>query len=360
MRHAALRALLNQQDDGQLHSWMLKRVQNDSSESSLPLVAILLAAAGDAQDILDHLNKVFKANPSKLVSMISVVEVLGGWPDPAAVRGLKNVTRLDAFPKALGLKRAVAKALIDIPLKDSVPTLIDLMGSAEGELVTPIGDYLNKISGESYAADNSSWKQWWQKNGDSFSYPSFTAVLADRDPRMGRDLPRFYGMPITAKRLIFVIDTSGSMAGAKIQNAKKELMQAIQNLPPKTEFNLIVFNSKVYVWSSRLVEATEDAKNRALNHVNGLPVGGETATYDALLVALEMRVEAIYLLTDGQPTKGKIVRPDAIAAAIRTQNRLQGSSINTIGLGTGPDFTVFSRFLQALAAQNHGLYRKVN
>src|SRR5262249_28615335 len=248
---------------------------------------------------------------------------------------------------------AVAKALMDIPLKETVPVLIDSMASGEGELVAPIGDFLNKITGQTYSTDVTAWRSWWQRNGETFNYPPPTvtsSVPAANEMRMGRDVPRYYGMPITARRLIFVIDVSGSMAGLKIMQAKKELMQAIQKLPPKTEFNMIAFSSKVHVWSPRLVEASDEAKKRALAYVYSLPVGGETATYDALVVALEMRVESIYLLTDGEPTRGKIVRPEAIAAAIRMQNRLQGTSINTIGIGTGPDFTIFSRFLQALAA----------
>jgi uncharacterized protein YegL len=309
---------------------------------------------------MDYLNKTFKANPAKLVALFPFVEALEGWSDPAAVRALTRVAQFDAYPKTLGLRRCVVKSLIGIRHKDAVPALIELMSPTDGELLFQIGEYLNKITGEPYGTDIAGWKEWWPKNKDGFSYPSAKSLPPAKGPKAEQDGPRYYGLQIHAKRLIFVIDTSGSMAGPKLVNAKKELLQAIQKLSPKAEFNIIVFNAKVYVWSPKMVEATEAAKKRAQAFVYDLPVGGATVTYDALEAALNMRIESIYLLTDGEPTKGKIVRPPAIVAAIRTQNRLQGTSIHCIGLGVGPDAGIFSQFLKALSEQNHGEYRKVD
>jgi len=169
----------------------------------------------------------------------------------------------------------------------------------------------------------------------------------------------YYGIPIRAQRLVFVIDTSGSMAGPRLARAQKELVQAVNQLPVRAMFNIIVFNSTFAMWSPKPVPATDAVKKRATAFVAGLFAKGQTCTYDALKAALDLKVESIYVLTDGAPTNGAIVRPDAILAAVQAQNRLVGSSIHVIGIAPGPDEGIFNRFLQALAAQNHGQYRKI-
>jgi Mg-chelatase subunit ChlD len=166
-------------------------------------------------------------------------------------------------------------------------------------------------------------------------------------------------LPIRARRLVFIIDSSGSMAGPRMVNAHKELIQAVQKLPGSTEFNIVWFNNRVGAWSPRLVSATDDAKRKAAAFVGSLVPAGSTWTYDALQAALNLKEESIYLLTDGQPTGGQLVAPDAIVAAVRRQNLLQGTSIHTIGIDTGSDESPFSRFLKSLAEQNHGQFRKV-
>jgi hypothetical protein len=359
VRHAALKALVRQQDEPQVRAWMVKKSQG-SSDGSPVLLGVLLAGTPDPQDLLDFLDKAFKKDPDRLLPLFPVIEEFGTWQDPAAVRALTHLTRLKCFPETLGLQRTIVAALLGVRQRDAVPVLIDLMARLEGELLFQIGAHLNGIAGKEYEADAAVWKKWWQQNNEQFEYPSSGGVAAVKNPKPDPSSPRYYGLPIYAKRVAFVIDTSGSMLGPKIINAKKELIGAIQRLPAGSEFNIIVFNSRVYVWSPKPVEATDDAKKRATAYVIGLPVGGSTVTYDALKAALDLRIESIYLLTDGEPTRGQIVRPDSIVAAIRGQNRLLGVSIHCIGLSVGPDTGVCSLFLKTLAEQNHGQYRKVD
>lgn len=359
VRHAALRALLRLEDDAQTRVWMVKKAQG-ITESGPILLGVLLAGTADPQDLLDFIDKAFKSDRERLLALFPVIEEFGSWPDPAAVRALTHLTRLKCFAVTLGLQRSVIGALSGVRHRDAVPVLIDLMARLDGELLFQIGDYLNKITGKDLEADAGVWKKWWQQNSESFEYPSSGAAANAKKVAPDPGSPRYYGLSIRAKRVVFVIDTSGSMLGPKIINAKKELVGAIQRLPAGSEFNIIAFNSKVYIWSPKPVEATDDAKKRATAFVIGLPVAGSTTTYDALKAALELRIESIYLLTDGEPTRGEIVRPPAIVTAIRAQNRLLGVSIHCIGLSVGPDNGIFSLFLKALAEQNHGQYRKID
>jgi uncharacterized protein YegL len=172
--------------------------------------------------------------------------------------------------------------------------------------------------------------------------------------------PSYYGIPINAKKVIFIIDTSGSMKGQRIINARKELIRTIDELPTSTSFNLVGFNSELSVWNSKLVTASPEVKTKATKWINQQDPEGATFTYDALKATLDQQPEAVYLLTDGEPTGGTFVAPDAILDAIRQTNRYRRTTIHVIGVNPGPEDGVFSQFMKNLAAQNWGQYRRVD
>ncbi len=62
-------------------------------------------------------------------------------------------------------------------------------------------------------------------------------------------------------------------------------------------------------------------------------------------------VEAVYLLTDGAPSSGKLIDMDEIRRAVRSQNAERLVRVNTIQIGGGRRET---SFLRGLAAENHG------
>ncbi len=139
----------------------------------------------------------------------------------------------------------------------------------------------------------------------------------------------FFGLPVTADHVVFVIDTSGSMVLldrpgghalseadlrradpgdpvvrdlARITRAKTELAAAIAGLRPDQRFNVIAFASDVRTWRQDLVVADDAARASALAFVEALTPGGLTRTREALEAALaHPTVEAIYLLSDGAP-----------------------------------------------------------
>ena len=166
-------------------------------------------------------------------------------------------------------------------------------------------------------------------------------------------------MTIYARRVVFVIDISGSMEGPRLQAAKEELLGAIAGLPEQASFSIVAFSSHVWVWQSGLIPATPAAKETARAYVQGLRARGETAASDALDAAFRFDTEAVFFLTDGQPNAGKIRSPGGILAALTPANRGRRISVYTIGIAPGPPGGVFDTFLSRLAEENWGLYRRV-
>ena len=135
-------------------------------------------------------------------------------------------------------------------------------------------------------------------------------------PKRRAGTPSYYGLSIQARRIVFVIDISGSMRGPRLEAAQRELMQAIDKLPEKTSLSIVAFSDRTTIWRKTLMPATPQTKQTAKNFVYLLRAGGRTAAYDALEAAFRFDAEAIYFLSDGEPNAGKIPRPDAILKAV--------------------------------------------
>jgi hypothetical protein len=170
----------------------------------------------------------------------------------------------------------------------------------------------------------------------------------------------YYGIPLYAQRLVFVLDTSSSMRGPRIAAAVRDLTAAVTGLSESVSFSVVAFNNDVFVWQKKLVPATLANKRAANYWIENQELRPMTASYDALAAAMQFDAEAIYFLTDGAPYGGEITSPPDIIDAISRMNRVRRESIYSIGIGVGPEGSVFDLFLKTLAQENYGLYKRVD
>jgi Ca-activated chloride channel family protein len=131
--------------------------------------------------------------------------------------------------------------------------------------------------------------------------------------------PRFAvpGERTAAKNVVLVLDSSGSMSGAKIRQAKEAARFVLDHLDRRDGFTLIDFDDGATAFSDGLVPATEENVGRALKFVDGIEDSGGTNINDALLGALSRmrdgeRPGYILFLTDGLPTVGTTGTPDIL------------------------------------------------
>ncbi|XP_050014099.1 inter-alpha-trypsin inhibitor heavy chain H4 [Alexandromys fortis] len=173
-------------------------------------------------------------------------------------------------------------------------------------------------------------------------------------------------LPTMPKNVIFVIDKSGSMLGRKIQQTREALIKILNDLSPKDQFNLIVFNGKETQWRPSLVKASEENVKEATGYASKIEADGWTNINDAVLSAVELldasnraeklppdSVSLIILLTDGEPTQGE-TNPTTIQKNVQEaiNNRY---SLFCLGFG----FNVHYPFLEKLAQDNGGLARRI-
>ena len=144
---------------------------------------------------------------------------------------------------------------------------------------------------------------------------------------------------IVPKDVAFVLDTSGSMAGQKLDQAKKALSFCVENLNDADRFEIIRFSTETEPLFDKLADASKENRSRANNFIKELkPIGG-TAIDDALKQALALRSEkserpfVVIFLTDGLPTIG-VTSEDQIAGNVKKNS---GGDARVFCFGIGHD-----------------------
>src|SRR5690606_33818159 len=141
-------------------------------------------------------------------------------------------------------------------------------------------------------------------------------------------------------------------AATRLDWAKHELRRAVAGLPPDTLFNVVRFASRAEPWRDELTPPEPGVKKSLDATLAKLEANGGTNVFDALLLALENdAVDEIFLLSDGQPSSGRLTDPAAIVDVVTERNRFRWVRIHTIYMGGGD-----SEFMAALAERNNGRY----
>lgn len=144
---------------------------------------------------------------------------------------------------------------------------------------------------------------------------------------------------VMAKDVVFVLDSSGSMAGNKLEQAKKALEFCVANLNERDRFEVLRFSTETETVFQGMVAATADHRDKATRFIRGLKPLGGTAINDALKEALALRSEGderpfvVIFLTDGLPTVGE-TNIDRIVANVSAET---GGSTRIFSFGIGHD-----------------------
>jgi Ca-activated chloride channel family protein len=158
----------------------------------------------------------------------------------------------------------------------------------------------------------------------------------------------------TPKQVTFVVDTSGSMAGEKFEQAQNMLRYCLENLNPDDTFQLITFSSDVDALFDEPQPATREKVRQALAWVDELRASGNTNISGALERALDDpaspdRPHAIIFATDGLPTQG-IEDTDGIVEIVRRGVSDGDRRIFAFGVG----YDVNTHLLDGIARRGRG------
>lgn len=264
---------------------------------------------------------------------------------------------LPVFEKALSSKKwpirvTAIRGLSGLKTKQSVDLLVDQMADESGRLRAECVDALKGMTGKSLGYVPEAWKAWWTANRAAFSFDAPAEAQAQ-----GVGFTTYHGVPVLSERIVFCLDMSGSMAaevdgGTRMEQAKREISRVLSSLGKDAQVNVLFFDDQIAPWQRKLTGIRSNLK-RALAMVAKINPRGTTNIYDTLETAFQHKdVDTIYLLSDGDPTDGKIVSPVDILVSIRRINRVRQIVIHTISFGPSP-------FMKLLAQQNGGEYVEI-
>lgn len=173
----------------------------------------------------------------------------------------------------------------------------------------------------------------------------------------------FYGLEIMETNVIFLVDCSRSMRGEKIEHLRKEVNAALAGMSATNRFVVIPFGGyDPAMFPPRgLTVLSSLQRGRAAKYMARQRAAGKTPMLQAIkstfprvinrAAAAGLRVDAIYLLSDGEASDAK---PEKLLEEVDRINRKTRVRIHTISMGQA------SQLLQDLAVRNEGRHRTVS
>ena len=174
----------------------------------------------------------------------------------------------------------------------------------------------------------------------------------------------FFGTYAPGQRFVFVIDSSSSMLqGTRWPTLRRELTRAIRGLSPDQEFFVISFDIGAHPMFNKLppvgkfLPPTDESLYRLNTWLNGIQHQGSTCPASSIGIALRLKPDAIFLLSDGEIQ-------DTTIQELRLHNRTESQQskrkvaipIHTVLLhspiGAGP--------LKTIADENDGVFTPVS
>lgn len=143
---------------------------------------------------------------------------------------------------------------------------------------------------------------------------------------------------VIPRDVIIVLDQSGSMDGAKWEQARKAAAYVLENLNPQDRFNAILFSTGWRVFSNEMEDRSQ--AQSAIDWINSQDAIGGTDINGALTTALDMvgeRPTAILFLTDGLATEGET----ETARILENLNSAAKPNVRIFTFGVGDDVDTF-------------------
>ncbi len=167
-----------------------------------------------------------------------------------------------------------------------------------------------------------------------------------------------------ARSIVLVVDTSGSMAGEKMEQARNAASFLVGRLREGDTFNVIAYSSTVTSFRPELEMGDADGRKAGQAFVANLRSGGGTDINAALTKALEMipkggeRPTYVLFLTDGKPTSGVTDEQqiaDNVAEANRASKKADSKDVKARVFTFGVGYDVNARLLDRLSGGGRGV-----
>jgi hypothetical protein len=182
-----------------------------------------------------------------------------------------------------------------------------------------------------------------------------------------------FGLAGEGSKFVYVFDRSSSMTSkfrieangrlvselTPLELAKAELLESLHDLTPDDQFQIVFYNQQPLLFSDnrylhRLFAASEDLKAEAQQFVAEVPGEGGTNHLGALQMALKLKPEVIFLITDGE--RKDDLRGSHVRTLVKACQR-HNVTVHLIHFGAKPRP---NSTLVRLATQTGGMHRFID
>jgi len=149
------------------------------------------------------------------------------------------------------------------------------------------------------------------------------------------------------RQVVFVLDRSGSMSGAPIQQARRALEACLGALAASDRFGVVAFDDRAEEFRHSMAEGSAESRQQARAFIAGIDARGGTELAAGVSNAAAMLGRAggdILVLTDGQVYATEDILKTARATGVR---------LHCLGIGSASQ----DRFLALLARETGGVSR---
>jgi len=339
---------------------------------------------GDTDDrVLEAADEAFRTAPEALAEDVGLriakaddalvravyLRVLGALPGTAA---RERIRVRATMPDEWCARAAAAHALARDTAPEALPPLVALLDSDDPGIVTAAIESLTALTKQRYGRDTVAWKTWWatrdalapieealkQKEGGPGGGDPQPAEDGERRTVAKEPVERktiggtYFGIPVTGTKVAFVCDVSGSMR-YKLELAYEQLSRAVKALPSTSQFEVIFFNEHVWPWRGRLSHADPVTKELLVRHLPTIEVKNYTNLFDAIETALELGTDEVFVISDGDPNRGRKQFPDDIISELKRINT-RGARIHTVSVIRTVDGDEHVALLKRIAESNGG------
>lgn len=185
--------------------------------------------------------------------------------------------------------------------------------------------------------------------------PSEPSVLTARDSagkvQVAAVLPStLFGKSVAqARRVLFLLDRSGSMRGDPLDQAKNAIRACLGALNESDLFGVMAFDNATDALADALLPASGANRKKADAFLNNIEAGGGTELLNGFLQAVAVlngQGGDVFLVTDGQVSE---------TDTIILRARAEGIRLHTLGIGSAAQ----DRFLTQLSRKTGGISRCV-
>ncbi|MDC0662947.1 marine proteobacterial sortase target protein [Marinobacter sp. SS21] len=281
----------------------------------------------------------------------------GGWATPTTeVPDADKISPFTVRPQEVGAGSHLAQVALTLnaglPIAQVTSPSHRLLSTWEGDtvLVTPAQGAL--------VMDRDLVVRWSPQRGQAPSAALFHERFDGEDYLLAMLVPGQAPRQSLPRELVFVIDTSGSMAGTSIRQAQASLLRGLDTLTAADRFNVIQFNSQTQALFPSAKPADAVNLARARRYVQALEANGGTEMAPALAAALvathhgdlsQELVRQVVFITDGA-----VGNEQRLFAQISDQ--LGDSRLFTVGIGSAPNM----HFMREAARYGRGSYTAIN